>query len=88
MEMYEAPAQFDPELAPIASLSITQQVSSLTTQEASMEVSEGSSTFDVGISLNPATSLHVLVVDDNEINLKVSQDFLQTFDNILLTLTR
>jgi hypothetical protein len=78
MEIYKAPAQFDPELASIVSSSTTPQISSLTTQEAYMQVSEGSSTFDVGNSLNPAISLHVLVVDDNEINLKVSQDFLQS----------
>jgi CheY-like chemotaxis protein len=77
MEIYKAPAQFDPELASIVSSSTTPQISSLTTQEAYMQVSEGSSTFDVGNSLNPAISLHVLVVDDNEINLKIMSSFMR-----------
>ena len=82
MKINEAPVQSDTsELAPIASLSSTHQhVSTLQTQGESLKISELSlsNTFDVGNPPDPPESVHVLVVDDNDINLKVSQDFLQS----------
>ncbi|KAJ5122544.1 uncharacterized protein N7443_002646 [Penicillium atrosanguineum] len=81
MKIYEAPIQPDiTELAPIASLSMAhQQVSSLQPQEGSSNISETSlsSTIDVGISPDPPNPLHVLVVDDNDINLKIMSVFMR-----------
>lgn len=80
MKIYKAPVPSETaELAPIAPLSIThQQGSSLQTQEESLRISELSlsSTVDVGSPPDQPESVHVLVVDDNDINLKVSQGLL------------
>ncbi|KAJ6119974.1 hypothetical protein N7523_004254 [Penicillium sp. IBT 18751x] len=81
LKIYNAPVQSDTqELAPTASWSQNlQQASPLRTQEESITISEPSlsSTLDVGKSSNPPASIHVLVVDDNDINLKILSAFMR-----------